>query len=185
MRLNFLLSQRWSSPLPVRPRPSALLALLLLLGSLAGLTACVDSGTGPAAVKWDRVVCERCRMVLSARDYSAQIRGFNAEDKSTPHFFDDIGCALIWLDQQPWRDDPRTEIWVNDWRNGAWIDARTAYYFKGKETPMQYGLAAQSEPLPGALSFADAKIHILEVEARSNAPVFNPQAATAHPHPAE
>ena len=52
---------------------------------------------------------------------------------------------------------------------------------------MQYGLGAQTEPLPGALDFAAAKSHILEVEARFNAPVFNPQAAThhRHPHPAE
>ena len=102
--------------------------------------------------------------------------------KSTLHFFDDIGCAVIWLDKQPWRGDPRTEIWVNDWRNGAWIDARTAYYLKGKETPMQYGLGAQTEPMPGAIDYAAAKTHIFEVEAHFNAPVFNPQAATGHRH---
>ncbi|MBK8640169.1 MAG: hypothetical protein IPN92_18500 [Chromatiaceae bacterium] len=164
------------------PLASALLAFLLLLAGLTGLSGCGDSGTGPAAVKWDRIVCERCRMVLSARDYSAQIRGFKEDGKSSLHVFDDIGCAVIWLDQRPWREDPRTEIWVNDWRNGAWIDARTAYYLKGKETPMQYGLGAQTEPMPGALNFAEAKIHILEVEARFNAPVVNPQAATEHPH---
>lgn len=165
-----------------RPPPSALLALLLLLGGLPGLMGCGDSGTGPGAVKWDRIGCERCRMVLSARNYSAQIRAFEAEGKSTLHFFDDIGCAVIWLDQQPWGGDPRTGIWVNDWRNGAWINARTASYLKGRETPMQYGLGAQSEPMPGALNFAEAKSHILEVEARFNAPVVNPQAATEHPH---
>ncbi len=165
-----------------RPLLSALLALLLLLGGLPGLTGCGDSGTGPVSVKWDRIACERCRMVLSARNYSAQIRAFEGEGKTSLHFFDDIGCAVIWLDKQAWRGDPRTEIWVNDWRNGAWIDARTAYYLKSKETPMQYGLGAQTEPTSGAIDFAAAKSHIFEVEARFNAPVFNPQAATGHRH---
>ena len=149
--------------------------LLLAMGVLS-LAGCGDPGTGPVDVKWDRVTCERCRMVLSARDYSAQIRIFKADGKSTLHFFDDIGCAVIWLDEQPWREDPRTQIWVTDWRNGTWIDARTAHYLPGKETPMQYGLGAQSEPATGALDFAAARKHIYEVEARFNTPIFNPGA---------
>lgn len=151
----------------------------LLLAGLLTLTGCGDLGTGPVDVKWDRVTCDRCRMVLSARTYSAQIRAFKADGKSTLHFFDDIGCAVIWLDEQPWREDPRTQIWVTDWRNGAWIDARTAHYLPGKETPMQYGLGAQSEPATGAIDFGAARRHIYAVEERFNAPVFNPVAGAA------
>ena len=149
---------------------------LLLAAGLLSLAGCGDPGTGPGDVKWDRITCERCRMVLSARTYSAQIRAFKADGKSSLHFFDDIGCALIWLEDQPWREDPRTQIWVTDWRNGAWIDARAAHYLPGKETPMQYGLGAQSEPAAGAIDFAAARKHIHEVEARFNAPIFNPGA---------
>lgn len=149
---------------------------LLLAAGLLSLAGCGDPGTGPGDVKWDRITCERCRMVLSARTYSAQIRTLKADGKSSLHFFDDIGCALIWLEDQPWREDPRTQIWVTDWRNGAWIDARAAHYLPGKETPMQYGLGAQSEPAAGAIDFAAARKHIHEVEARFNAPIFNPGA---------
>ena len=152
-----------------RPLLSALLALLLLLGGLPGLTGCGDSGTGPVAVKWDRIACERCRMVLSARNYSAQIRAFEAEGKSALHFFDDIGCAVLWMDQQPWKEGPAIEIWVVDHRNGEWIDARAAYYVTGKTTPMEYGLGAQRDPAPGALSFEQAIPHIYEVEKRFSA----------------
>ena len=153
----------------------------LLLSALLSLSGCGDPGTGPVDVKWDRITCDRCRMVLSARTYSAQIRAFKADGKSSLHFFDDIGCALIWLDGQPWREDPRTQIWVTDWRNGAWIDARTAHYLPGKETPMQYGLGAQSEPAPGAIDFAAARRHIHAVEERFNAPIFDPGATASHP----
>ena len=160
LRLGF----RWLSP------------SLLLVAGLLSLAGCGDPGTGPVDVKWDRVTCDRCRMVLSARHYAAQIRAFTAEGASSLHFFDDIGCALIWLDQQPWRDDPRTQLWVNDWRTGQWIDARRAHYLPVKETPMQYGLGAQSEPAPGAMDFVAARRHVLAVEEVLNAPIFNPGA---------
>ena len=133
------MSRRWSRLIPPGWR---WLAMLALAAGLLALGGCGDPGTGPAEVKWDRVTCDRCRMVLSARHYAAQIRAFTAEGKSRLHYFDDIGCALIWLDQQPWRDDPRTQIWVNDWRSGLWIDARSAHYLPVKETPMRYGLGA-------------------------------------------
>lgn len=146
-------------------RWSLLAALLLLLAGCSG-----DAGTGPAEVKWDRDVCERCRMVLSDRLYSAQIRGAAEGQKTRVYRFDDIGCAVLWLEQQPWRSDPRTEIWVNDYRTGAWIDARTAYYVRERITPMAYGLGAQSDPAPGALNYAAAVEHIHMVEKRFNTP---------------
>jgi nitrous oxide reductase accessory protein NosL len=139
--------------------------LLLLM-----LTACSGQpDSGPVEVKWDRDVCARCSMVLSDRLHSAQVRATTEPGKRSKVFkFDDIGCALIWLDDKAWRDDPKTEIWVNDHRNGEWIDARRAYYLPGQVTPMEYGLGAQSEATEGALSFEQARQQIFELEARFN-----------------
>jgi len=137
--------------------------LLLALAACSG-----DPGTGPLDVKWDRFACERCRMVLSDRQHSAQVRVPLAEDRSSVLFFDDIGCAVVWLDDKPFRDDPRTEIWATDWRNGHWIDARKAHYLAGQITPMEYGLGAQTEPDPQALDFAGARERIFEVERNYN-----------------
>jgi hypothetical protein len=83
-------------------------------------------------------------------------------------FFDDIGCALIWLEDKPFRETPGTEIWVTDWRTGDWIDARSAVYVRGQVTPMEYGLGAQTEPVSEGLDFQGARDHILEVERRFN-----------------
>ena len=140
---------------------------LLLVGAMVVLTGCAgDPGTGPVEVKWDRDSCERCRMVLSDRMYAAQVRGGPAGEKGNVYKFDDIGCAVIWLKEQPWREDSGTEIWVTDHRAGRWIDARTATYVLGRTTPMDYGLGAQDDPAPGGLSFAQARAHILEMEAQ-------------------
>lgn len=145
---------------------------LIILAMLSGLllNACSNgSESGPKEAKWGRDTCERCRMVLSDRNYSAQIR-YLPEGKSFTQviWFDDIGCAAMWLEDKPWKDDPRTEIWVADHRNGSWIDARKASYVKGKTTPMDYGLGAQSDSVAGGLNFTQAKAHIQQMEKQHN-----------------
>lgn len=139
-----------------------LLNLLVFTILLAGCSQQAD--TGPAEVRWDKESCDRCAMSVSDRHYSAQVRGGPAEKKTKVYKFDDIGCAVIWLDKQAWKDDARTEIWVTDYRNGKWIDARLASFVTGKVTPMGYGLGAQSEPAEGGLDFAAASKHIYEIE---------------------
>jgi len=157
-----------------RGSPARTLTAALALSCLAVLASCGgEPATGPVAVKWDRVACERCRMVLSDRHHAAQVRVKDPNGRSDVFFFDDIGCAVIWLGDKPWRDDPRAEIWVNDWRSGEWIDARAASYLIGQETPMQYGLGAQSEPAEAALDYAAAKAHIFDVGRRFNRPGGN------------
>lgn len=144
------------------PERIASWALALLIAS------CGDPGTGPVDVKWDRVTCERCRMVLSDRRHATEIRVRESAGRSRVHAFDDLGCALAWLEDKPAKDDPATEIWVNDWRTGDWIDARSASYVPNQVTPMEYGLGAQPDPAPNTLTFEQARAHVFEVERRYN-----------------
>ena len=134
--------------------------IILFLSSCSG-----DPGTGPLEPKWDRDTCERCRMVLSDHNFAAQVRYLpEGKKRNKVVWFDDIGCAAIWLSDKPWKDDATTEIWVTDHRNGDWIDARKAFYLKDKLTPMAYGLGAQSDPVKDGMSYEQAKLHILKVE---------------------
>ncbi|MDH5573235.1 MAG: nitrous oxide reductase accessory protein NosL, partial [Gammaproteobacteria bacterium] len=103
-----------------------LFALALLSTQL--LSGCSEPTTGAVEVHWDRDNCERCRMVLSDHQHAAQIRFVNEKQKSVVYKFDDVGCAVIWLEDKPWRDTNSTEIWVTDYTDGKWIDAKTAYY---------------------------------------------------------
>lgn len=154
------------------------ISLLLILGGCSG-----EPETGPGAVRWDREICPRCAMVVSDHNYAAQVRGGPPGQKSKLYKFDDIGCAVIWLDERPsWRDDPATEIWVTDYRNGEWIDARKAWYVPGKITPMAYGLGATSEKEPNALDYEAAKKHIYAVEEKIN---IHGGGILDHPEPGE
>jgi copper chaperone NosL len=121
--------------------------------------------TGPIEVRWDKDVCVRCLMSVSDRRYSAQVRGGEAGGRTRVYLFDDLGCAVLWLEQQGWRDDSRTEIWVTDENTGEWLDARKAAYVTGRITPMDYGLGAVSGSAADALDFRQA---CLEVHARES-----------------
>jgi len=134
------------------------------------LSACTgEQETGPVEVKWDQNNCERCRMMLSDRNFAAQIRYFPENKRSGVVKFDDIGCAVLWLKKQQWKDDPETQIWVADHRSGEWIDARKATYIRKNNSPMGYDLGAQTEAATDGLNFDQATQHVEEVENKFNA----------------
>ena len=137
--------------------------LLLLLSGCSG-----GPETGPAEVRWDRDSCERCRMVLSDPHFAAQIRYFPEGKRSKVMKFDDIGCAVIWLQGTEWEQHEKTEIWVADYQSKDWIDARTATYIPRKTSPMEYGLGATAKASENGLTFEQAKAHIADVEQRFN-----------------
>ncbi len=145
------------------------LVFILILPILLLLTACEEEKTtGAVDVRWDREICARCAMAISDRKYSAQVRGGREGKKAKVYKFDDLGCAVIWLDKQNWKDATRTEVWVNSYKDGKWINAKTAWYVEMNNTPMDYGLGAQKEKTDGAINYEQAIVHIYEVEQRFN-----------------
>ena len=93
-------------------------------------------------VHWDRDMCARCKMVTSDRHHAVQVI-----DPKTgkSYMFDDIGCALLWFEDEKisWKD--QAKIWITDVDTGKWIDARNAFYDTGNVTPMAYGFAAHAK----------------------------------------
>jgi copper chaperone NosL len=135
-------------------------AKIVLLGVAAlFLAACSRTPeTGPVEVKWDRDTCKRCSMAISDRHYAVEVRG---GPKKLVFKFDDMGCAVYWLKDQPWGNDPATEIWVADFHSGKWLDARAAHYVGGKTTPMAYGYGASGDALPGSIGFEEVRKQLL------------------------
>ena len=154
----------------------AVFDFLLLISMIYFITACgKEQTTGPVDVRWDREICARCAMAISDHGFAAEVRGGRKGKKVKVYKFDDIGCAVVWLDQQNWKDDPKTEIWVKQKSGDNWLDARKAWYSDVKNSPMDYGLGAQAEKTPNALNFEQAKKHIYEVEQRINPHIGQPR----------
>jgi nitrous oxide reductase accessory protein NosL len=128
------------------------LALFAALGLL--LAGCFgESDSGPVKIHWDRDACHVCRMLISDRRFAAQVRGGPGHEA---YKFDDLGELILWLDQQPWKDEEKTEIWVRDVDSGSkWLDARKARYVGGLHSPMDYGFGAVEDNRPGSLSFGE------------------------------
>lgn len=127
---------------------AGILALLVLLGGCWG-----EPETGPVEIRFGRDTCDVCRMIISDPRFAAQVRG---GPKHRAYKFDDIGELVLWLDQQSWKDEPKTELWVMDARKGkTWLNAATAYYVKERHTPMDYGFGAVKDAEPGAITYKE------------------------------
>jgi len=146
---------------------------LLLLFSfffLLDFSGCEKKTVGTVEkMHWDRDMCERCKMAISDRKFAVQI----IDPKSGKVYkFDDIGCAVLWMDETniPWKN--QAILWITDAKTGAWIDARKAKYVEGAITPMAYGIAAYSEETvpPGkkVLDFKAAVNRIREIEKKNS-----------------
>ena len=97
------------------------------------------SKTDLVKVHWDRDMCARCVMVVSDRKNTVQVKDPNT---GKAYMFDDIGCMILWFNEEKikWKD--QAAIWITDVNTGEWIDARTAFYDTENITPMAYGFSA-------------------------------------------
>ena len=117
-----------------------LLLLFTTLFLLLNMSGCEErSTTDVAKVHWDRDMCARCVMVVSDRHNTTQVR---APKTGKTYMFDDIGCTILWFQDQniTWKD--QAIIWITDVDTGEWIDARKAFYDTENITPMAYGFSA-------------------------------------------
>ncbi len=143
-----------------------LFAVFLMVISGFSISGCSKKDQKePVKMHWDRDMCERCKMAISERKYAAQI----VNPKTGKHYkFDDLGCAVLWLDEEkiPWKD--KAIIWVTDAKTGKWIDAKTAMYTDDSITPMAYGISAfTKDTFPKGkkvLTFEEAKKVINKIE---------------------
>ena len=114
--------------------------LAILMGIVLLLAGCKSSvNFEPVEVKYDRDMCKRCVMAVSDRLHSAQV----VDPKTGEHFFfDDMGCALLWLEEQnfDWKDD--AIVYFTDGNDGSWIDGKKAVLAREFITPMSFGIAA-------------------------------------------
>jgi nitrous oxide reductase accessory protein NosL len=149
-----------------RPRVkfvSTVIMLILLAGCGQGSVA------GPGDIHWDRQTCEHCQMVISEQRHAVQIRMLGARQT---HAFDDLGCALLWLEEQGLRagGGERPEIWVKGSTASDWIDAHGAQFEAGLSTPMAYGFGVAEH----GISLGEVETQVRETERQRRSHSANP-----------
>ncbi len=112
----------------------------ILFFSLLILSCKTKSEIKPAEVFYGQDICERCKMIISEKVFSAQYLLPRGEPKK----FDDIGCMIHFLSEQETQQRKVLAIFVRDYNSKEWIDGEKTYYVWSKKikTPMGYGLVA-------------------------------------------
>ena len=121
-------------------------------------------------VHWDRDMCSRCKMVTSDRHHTVQV--INIHDGKS-YMFDDIGCTILWFNENniSWRTSAK--IWITDGDSGEWIDARDAFYDGENLTPMAYGFMAHKsksdiKESKEIFSYTDIIQKVIDIEKKNN-----------------
>ena len=98
-------------------------------------------------------------MYLVGKKHTAQI--ITKELKT--HFFDDIGCAILWLKEH--KIEPKEiTFWVFSNDSNRYIDALKASYNSDDETPMHYGFGAYENLKEGMIDFNEMRLRMLRGE---------------------
>jgi NosL len=130
-------------------------SLLASSTALLALWGC-GSKTGPVAIRWGKENCDYCGMIIDNPRFAGQVRA----PAGTVSKFDDIGCAMTFLNKQDWAASP-AEFWVGDSDHGTWLDGRSVWYVAGRASPMDYNFGAVASARDGAVDFAGFRAAIV------------------------
>lgn len=112
---------------------------LVLLIVLVLAVSCGDKPeSGPAKIYYGEDICERCKMIISEKDFAAQFQYSNGKSVK----FDDLGCMLHYMSEQ--EQSKISAVYVMDYDSKQWIDGGNAYYVWAENisTPMGHGIIA-------------------------------------------
>lgn len=131
-----------------------IVSLSVVLGGCWG-----EPETGPVDIKYGREAGEYCGMIISDPRFAAEIRKGKGEEILK---FDDIGDAIHWLKDAPWKETKETEFWVRDMDTGKkWLDARSVQYLSGQHSPMEYGFGAIEAARDGSMTFGEMRKSVI------------------------
>jgi copper chaperone NosL len=118
-----------------------MIRILIFPFLIFSITSCKnETEIKPVEILYGQDSCERCKMIISEKTYSAEY----ILPKGEARKFDDIGCMIHFHNEEESKGDKIVARFVRDYNTGEWIDATKAYFVGSKDiiTPMGHGLAA-------------------------------------------
>lgn len=145
-----------------------ILFIAIFISIFTGCEKKIKEGVGD--VHWDRDMCDLCKMVVSERHYAVQVINPN---NGKSYMFDDLGCTVIWFNEEKISWEDQAKIYITDATNGKFIDARKAYYDTNSRTPMDYGFGAYAQkssidPSKTIIGYDEVRLRILRGETTQN-----------------
>ncbi len=117
----------------------------------------------PLEVKDNKVQCPQCHMFIVGKAHTVQI--ITSDNKT--HFFDDPGCAVLWLNEQK-IDAKETTIWFFTQDTKKWKKAEDVLFSISDSTPMHYGFGAYENKKNGFIGFDEMSLKMLRGENMTN-----------------
>lgn len=113
----------------------------LMLGGLAAAGCGRAPDLSPPTILYGETECDSCRMIVSEERFAAAACVVR-EGVVRKAAFDDVGCLLEWLHEQPASE--QTHCYVHDLESQEWVDASRAVFVRSEtlQTPMASKLAA-------------------------------------------
>ena len=104
--------------------------------------------------------CSTCKMEIQQLPYAVEI----VNQKGKTWFFDDMGCALTWLEHQDFKNN--VTIWTQTEDTHQWVNATKACYKEDAPTPMGFGFAAQEQCQKTMLDYNSMRAKLLHDNTR-------------------
>lgn len=123
----------------------------------------VNKEKKPLTYQDNTIQCPQCHMFLVGVKSTAQI--VTKEGKT--YFFDDVGCAILWLGEKKIASNEVT-FWVYENEKNRYIDALRAFYSIAEDTPMHYGFGAHEQNGEGMIGFDEMRLRMLRGENMSD-----------------
>ncbi|NOZ91443.1 MAG: hypothetical protein GXO60_09185 [Epsilonproteobacteria bacterium] len=99
-----------------------------------------------------------CKMLI--RSYYGSSQAITKSGDT--YFFNDIGCMMTWLEEQPNQKSIKMWVYTND--THRWIDAKIAHYSTTDKTTLGYGFGAYEKKLKNQIDYNEMKLRMFRGE---------------------
>jgi copper chaperone NosL len=103
-----------------------------------------------------------CKMLITEQRNSTQV----VSPDGNTWFFDDPACMVLWLEEQPFKEE--ATLWIYTIDTKEWIDARKAWYGRADQTAMHYGFGGRAEQTNGTIDYETMALYVLRGEHLGN-----------------
>jgi hypothetical protein len=117
----------------------------------------------PLEVKDNVVQDPQCHMFIVGKEHTVQVI---TKDNKT-HFFDDPGCAVLWMNEQK-IDLKDTTVWFYTQDTKRWKKLEDVVFSISDDTPMDYGFGAYENKKSGMIDFDEMSLKMLRGENMTN-----------------